>query len=283
MPYHSRTVPLTARTFSLADVRLVYQRLQAYITEQGNLELANIVRQPDVPEDQFQLQLEHARTNAYKITVTINGADGSSLYEDHEGIFDSPNLPEEISQIFMTNATAFEGVAGRKPANKVVVNLDLSRPPLLDPNPVSAPTPNFSNLNIEGASEAWIATISDRVVGIMGSRKNRRGFLHAAFVYDIGMMLIALPVILYVCWKASNLVNAHLASVHPVVSATAYIYLSLLTLWAYRGLFGYTKWAFPTVELEGPRSSSARHRRLWAAIAVGLIGKLLYDVLTVLL
>jgi hypothetical protein len=132
-------------------------------------------------------------------------------------------------------------------------------------------------LAIEGVTDAWLATIADRVLGVLKGRKNKRDFLHRAFVYDAGMMLFGVPAGLYLCWKAAPSINACLT--HGFSSGAAYVYVIFVVLWIYRILFGYTKWAFPTMEIEEDKAVSARHRRWWYAILAGLVSALIYDVL----
>src|SRR5262249_58955758 len=99
---------------------------------------------------------------------------------------------------------------GRKPGNSFSLTLDFSKPPLLDVNnAVSSPTPNRSQLFIEGNNDAWVATIADHVMSVISSRQNKRGWLHKAFIYDVGLYLIGFPMALYACWKSSDFVNNH--------------------------------------------------------------------------
>lgn len=280
MAHYKRAIPLTGRLLSIADFRTLYQRLTAIVATERERELASFTRPPNMSEEQFHAELELWRVNAYRVTVTIAGEDGSSLYEDNEGIFTSPNLPQAISYIFMTNMTAYETVARRKPINNFILNMDLQKLALLDNNhPLSNPTPNFSNLTIEGSETAWLATIEDRVMDVMDNRKHKRSFLHGAFRYDAGLMLFAVPVGLYACWKLSGFIDKHLGSTHTILAASAYIYLFFLAVWAYRVLFGYTKWAFPTVELLEATSTSKKHRTAWYWLMTAIGGSLAYDVL----
>lgn len=280
MAYQKRYIPLKGYTISIKDAKRIYQLLSAYVTAEGASDVEAFTKPPNMTDQDFAAEKQRWLSNAYKITVTINGIDESSLYEDHEGIFDSPNLPSRIANIFMTNVTAFEGTTRMKPANSFQLNIDFSKPPLLDGNNlVSSPTPNFSHVTIEGTKDSWLATIADKVTGVVGPKKNRRRFLHAPFVYDFGLMVFGVPAGLYLCWKSSGFVYESFSSMHGVVTAAAYIYLFFLALWGYRIMFGYAKWAFPIVELEEEKSASAQHRIFWLAIVLGVLGNFAYDVL----
>jgi hypothetical protein len=54
---------------------------------------------------------------------------------------------------------------------------------------------------------------------------------------------------------------------------------SLAVAWAYCIFFGYTKWAFPTVELEESRDVAKRHRAFWYVISVSILGAALKEIL----
>jgi hypothetical protein len=49
------------------------------------------------------------------------------------------------------------------------------------------------------------------------------------------------------------------------------MYVFVVAVWGYRALFGYTKWAFPTVELSDNRDLSMQHRAIWSVIILGLV------------
>lgn len=143
-------------------------------------------------------------------------------------------------------------------------------------NPVSNPTANNSRFVVEGDRDAWTASISEAVMGILDKRRNGRGLLHSAFVYDFGLMLLGLPLGLYICWRLSGPIGKYLGSANSFLATVAYLYLMMLGLWLYRLMFGYTKWAFPPVELDMENQSS-RHRAVWYAIMLGTLSGVIVE------
>jgi len=275
----TKRIPIGAVTVSLADVKKIFERLSKHLGEEADRQTKDLIKPLDQGQEEFDEHVAEARKNAFRITVTVAGSDGQDLYGDTLALFHSPNLPDEISRIYMTNVVAYEGHTRRRPPNAFSMLLDFSKPPLIDnDNPVSNPTPNNSNVSVEGASETWVASIVDATMGILGKRNNGRKLLHAAFIYDFGLMLLGLPLGLYVCLRLSSLVEASLGSVHPFLSAVAYVYLMLVGLWLYRILFGYTKWAFPTVELSDTKSRSQNHRAFWYTIVTGLVSAAIFEI-----
>lgn len=276
----SKQIPIHSITVSWADVKRIYERLSVHVKEQEEREIAQLEKRDDQTDEDFDTFKENAKKHAFRITVTVGGKSGSSLYGDTVELFDSPNLPNTIFSVFMTNVTAYQGFAQVRPLNNFAFNLDFSKPPLLDgKNLVSSATLNFSNLGVEGENDAWVATISEAVMGVLDERKNTRSLIHQAFIYDVGLALFGLPAGFYLCWKLSSLIETYFGSINSVVSGAIYVYLILMATWAYRILFGYTKWAFPSVELKESDQSVLKHRNFWFLIVLGLVSRILWEVL----
>ena len=277
--FPSKRIPLHSILISIQDVKRIFERLLRHVEEQADREIAALQKPEGQSEEDFDKKKAIIKNEAFRITVTIRGKSGEAIFGDSAEIFKSPNIPEEISSIFMTNIVAYEGFANEKPINSFDLQIDFSKPPLLDSkNWVSAPTTNLSELNISGERESWVASIEDAVIGVLRNRKTRRSLIHQAFVYDFGLFIIGVPFALYICWRLSGYVEAYLGSINHFLSAAAYVYLFFVVLWIYRILFGYTKWAFPTVELVESKNVARRHRAFWYVIVVGILGNAIWDV-----
>jgi hypothetical protein len=271
---------LRAVQISLEDVRRIYLRLGGLVSGEGDREIAQIARPEGKSEEQFKIEMESLKAEAFRITVTITGRDGESLFGDDDSVFASPNIPGAVSTIYMTNRVAYEGVAKHSPQNLFELFLDFSKPPLLDSkNYVSSPTPNNSNLMAEGASDAWVAAVYGAVDGVMMHRRTRRGLMHRGFAYDFGLIVFAIPVALYACAKLAGVVAAIFERGGVFLMSAAYVYIFFALIFGYRILFGYAKWAFPTMELENNRDQSIMHRLFWSAIMLGILGNVGWEFL----
>jgi hypothetical protein len=136
--FTTKQIPLRAMTIGLDDVKRIFERLSKHVEEEAERQTNELIRPPDQSEEDFARQVAVARRNAFRITVTISGTDGEELFGDNRALFDSPNLPDEIRSIYMTNMAAYQGQTGRKPANGFALTLDFQKPPLVDNNnPVS--------------------------------------------------------------------------------------------------------------------------------------------------
>ena len=166
-----------------------------------------------------------------------------------------------------------------QPRNWLTLTLDFSKPPLMDwRNPVSNPTPNLSNLTVSGDENAWVAAICHEIMKRLDNRGNSRGFLHRAFFYDIGVWLIGIPFAFFVTAKLISEITKLFEGFNPVIEVAAYVYVFFLVLVGYRVLFGYTRWAFPTVELISPRDTANKHRKFWYAVMVGIVGTAIWSI-----
>jgi hypothetical protein len=265
---------------ALADVSNIYERLARLLSEQAEIEISRTRKFADQTDEQFDAWKKNVRKEAFKITVTVFGREGESLFGDDVKVFQSPILPNKIQSIYATNITAYRGVARSAPVNSFELTLDFSKPPLLDANNLaSSPTPNFSQLIVQGDRDGWVASVTEAVIGVTRANKTPRGWIHKAFVYDLGLFAIGMPAAIFVCWRFSDFINFYVGAAHAVVSGAAYIYIVLSVLMVYRALFGYAKWAFPTMELTNNHDSAMTHRGVLATILLAIIGNFIYDIL----
>lgn len=263
----------------MVDVRRIVERLLQHVNDESQREFARLVELN--PENLARREeIEKDCEQAYRISVTIVGRDGESLFGHGIEPFDSPNLPEPVLAIYISNVAAYQAIVGRAPTNTFTLHLDFSIPPLIDnENPVSSPTQNFSNFTVEGDRNEWVASIHQAVMDVIEKKWNGRKFLHAASVYDIGLFFLGFPASIYLCWRFSGHVETWLGAINPFLSGAAYIYIFFLILNLYRVLFGYTKWAFPTVELASNESRSKRHRTFWFVLLAGIAASTISDLI----
>ena len=200
-----KVLPLRSLNLSLADVGRIFDRLSRQVEEQAEGDIQKLHKTEDQDEDAFTANINNIKENEFRISITITGQDWSSLFGYSSDLFRSPSLPDRVVSIYMSNMAAYHAFAGHDPQNRFQLNLDFSKPPLIDTiNPVSAPTPNVSSLSIEGDRDAWLAVIQEAVVGVIENRRNRRTWLHRALIYDYGLFFLGAPAALYACWRVSG-------------------------------------------------------------------------------
>ena len=275
----AKEIPLKLIKMSIDDVEKIFVRLLGHVHEQGDREVNRLVKSEKQSEDEFNEYKNNIKEGAFRVTVTIIGSDGARLFGDNKELFRSANLPDKISSIYMSNITAYEGVIGSRPANLFQLTLDFSEPPLIDALlPVSSPTPNNSLLIVSGKRDSWVASISDAVFDVLNNRKVARGLPHRSFAYDVGLFVFGFPFSFWACWVLSDFIETYLALMGGFVSGLAYVYVVLVSVFIYRILFGYTRWAFPTMELESKRNNATKHRVFWYGIITSIVSGLIVSI-----
>ncbi|TIO06903.1 MAG: hypothetical protein E5X88_21040 [Mesorhizobium sp.] len=273
----NKEIPLGSYTVSIESVRKIYKGLQRTVDEEADLALAKWELLPDQTKEQSEAQKKEVRAKAFKVTVSLYAEDGSRTYGETEEIFDLPEDAPFVTKIYMTNQTSFKAIANTNPANLFELMLDFSQPPLLDANNVvSSPTYNASKLTIGSVREGWLAGIEKIVLSHLDKRHRFRTRLHAPFAYDHGLIIFGFPLGFYACWLASDLVDKWTTN-NQFLRTAAYVYIVVASLWVYRVLFGYTKWAFPLAELKEQRGRPKVHRAFWWGLVLLLAGKVFWD------
>jgi hypothetical protein len=273
----NKEIPLGSYTVSIESVRKIYRGLKRIVTEEADLTLAKWELLPDQTKEQFEARKKEVRERAFRVTVTLIRADGSNTYGDSEEILDLSGEASFVTKIHMTNKAAFFQLANTNPENSFELLLDFSQPPLIDSRSVvSSPTLNTSKLTISSMREGWLAGVEKVVTNHIDQRHRFRSLFHGPFVYDHGMLLFGLPLGFYLCWLASGAVDKWVEN-NSFLKSAAYIYIIVASLWVYRVLFGYTKWAFPIAELKEQQSRPKLHRKFWWGLVALLTAKVFWD------
>lgn len=277
----AKTIPIGGVKIALKDVAAIFERLSLQVQEQAEIDTSQLVKVATQSQEDFENEIKGLRREVYKVTAFITGRDGSSLTAESSAVFaDTANLPDKIASILVSNTPAFQRRLGTQPANSFALNFDFNIPPLFEfSTALSAPTSNNTNLQVQGNRASWVAGVQAAVQSITSERRTQRTWLHRAFIYDAGLMLIGVPVALYTCWKLSPLIDKHVAPMGAFATAFVYLYASVLIIWVYRGFFGYAKWAFPYVELTDNADRSGKHRATLGAVVLALAANVVWEVL----
>lgn len=269
--WYEDDIPVRGCELSLPRIKAAYRELSVLTRREGERIVGLLKKADDVSEEDFQKRNEFLKGDAFKLTVSIIGFDGSTAYGESENIFDSKNLPFPIKAIFFTNANSFKPHAnGDVPRNRFYVWLHFSKPPLFDPNPlVSDPTPNESKVELKAEDVVYFRAVQNIVASKLSSTKRWHSFIHQKFAYDLGLWFIALPYSLY--WITTGLDRFFPASGHNASFRIAfYIYGLGSSLFLYRALIGYVKWAIPVNTLEENKDKAFRHRVILSGIVLAL-------------
>jgi hypothetical protein len=169
-------------------MKRLFAALKVFTDNEREKFLAQITQPTGMITEEFIVQKEHIRNNAFRITVTIFGVDGENRFGNSEQLFEAANLPEIIRGIYMTNLTSYKTIFGCDPKNNFQVNISFDKPALFDWSLVlSAPTPNVSNLIVKSFDMTFANAVVATVMKNVERKKRRVTFLHGPYSYDLGL------------------------------------------------------------------------------------------------
>lgn len=278
------TIEIHGYRFELQSIKAAYNELQALVDAEGDRIVASLKKEDGETQERFVGRKRWARANAFLITVTIIGEDGTSTYGSNQEIFDSKNLPNPIKAIFFTNENSYRSEAnGNLPSNRFRVWLNFNKTPIFDPSPLlSEPTPNGSKVEIHSDSVSFFRAVQNIVNTKIKRKRQMFFFMHAKFAYDIGLWSIALPYSLYFVSVSVNRI-APIGGQYEYIRTALYIYLIGLAILFYRAVVGYFKWVFPVNSLKENEDSGSFHRWFFGLGATGAVGgilKILWEFIT---
>ncbi len=265
--WYEERIPIRGNHLTLSDVKASYRELQQLNAREGASIISKLVKLENEGDEAFDSRKAFLLQDAFRVTVSIVGFDGQTVYGETQEVFDAEDVPFPIKTIYFTNLTAFKRNAnGNKPANFFGVALAFDKPPLFDPNPlVSDPTPNESEAVLECQDVAFFRAAQTIVRQRLNSKRRWYAFIHEKFAYDVGLWLCAFPYALY--WIAVY-AEYFFPAERPNWSyrIAFFIYGIGISLFAYRALFGYVKWAFPVNRLHENNDAATANRVVLAAI-----------------
>lgn len=272
--WYESEIPIRGYVFDLESIRLAYRDLSEIVRSDGERIIALIKKPDDKSDAEFAEEMAELHKNAFKITVSIIGGDDHiTCYGEDETIFLNPNLEYPIKTIFFTNENAYKAISnGSLPKNRFSVWINFEKPPLFDPNPlISEPTRNSSNAVIKSEDISFFRSVKNVIDSKIKNKKSSYAKIHEKFSYDFGMWAFWIPYLLY---NITIYMNKYAPSEGPLSAyrPALFIYGCGLGLILYRFLFGYLKWAFPVNTLLSNRDTATRHRWLFGAILLAILG-----------
>jgi hypothetical protein len=272
---YTKRVAMSACRLRAGDLKRLYQLINEKQIEAGNSVVAAFWKTEEESREQFEGRCKRAK-DAFITTVQITGANAEVVTGHGESFFDSGLLPERIVSIEYDTAFSPKAQLNLIPNDRASVFLDFSRPRMLDRGLPSEPTPNNSNWFVTAQSEGWSTSLSARLEQFFAERRTRVEWLHRSNTYDGLLIVMGFPLAL---WGGYRIGHAISASVHmpSAVETGLYVYAFFLSLSVFRWMFSYARWVFPKIELDSEKSTSGRHRALWAGLALGILGSALWD------
>ena len=88
--------PIRSVIVSIEDVKKIHGRLIQHVQEEGKLSVDKFNKPDNVSNEEFEDEKKRIEQQAFRVSITVVGDDGSSLYGDNVSIFDSPTMPDNI-------------------------------------------------------------------------------------------------------------------------------------------------------------------------------------------
>lgn len=273
---YATIAPIAACKLSRADLKRLYALINARQTEIRAATMLVLAQQPNETAGQYA-ERRAGVAAAFVTGVVVNGDKGESVSGDGDYIFDEPLAPDRIVSITIDTSFSPQNRLNFTPDSVGSVYLDFSRPPLLNFNGLpTSPTPNNSAWTVKAKEEAWFVALSTQLQTFFRERSTKLDWLHGPATYDLLLLLLGAPLSLWGSYRLGKLISTHQMLPDSFMPAI-YVYGFFLSANIFRALFSYSRWIFPKVELDFSSGAPLRHRALWYALAIGIVGSALYD------
>lgn len=279
--------PLAACRLRREDLQRLYRIINDRQIEYGKEVVSQLGQQPNESVEQFEARKERVGS-AFYTTVNVTGRHNEIVSGSGEAFLAGENMPEEIVTVYYTTAAAplAVGIGENLLRSKATMLLDFSRPTALDLGKMpSFGTENASSFQIISASETWFTALNTHVTRLFEDRRSGFDWLHKHGTYDLLLVVVGLPFALCLVYKLSATVER--LGLSTFLTSAIYVYIFIFGLFVFRGLFSYSRWVFPKVEILSQQSQTFRHRARWGAIVggvlIGVFGGAAWDAIKALL
>jgi hypothetical protein len=272
--------PIKACRLRRDDLARLYRIINDRQIEYGQTFVNQVLaQQPSETLDQFH-ERQTRVMNAFVTTVSVTGSNKEVVSGSGEHFVTSENIPDNILTVFYSTITG-PNALGIILQNKATLLLDFSRPTVLDFTKLPTfATPNNSNFEIVASSEAWFTTLNTRLTQLFDERRTPFNWLHQPGIYDLILFILGLPFALWIDYRFSPSIDT--LKLPSVLATGLYVYLFVAGLFIFRGIFTYSRWVFPKIEIQTEASPPLRHRAVWAAIMIGVFGGAVWDAIKAL-
>ena len=277
------SAPIKACRLRREDLARLYRIINDRQTEYGQTFVNQVLAQtPAESQEEFQARKDRV-ANSFVTTVNVTGSNNEIVSGSGEHFLASGNIPDNILTVFYTTIAGPNavGITREFLQNRATLMLDFSRPTILDFTKLPTfATPNTSNFEIVASSEAWFTTLNTRLTQLFDERRTGFNWLHRQGIYDLLLFIVGLPFALWIDYRFSPIIDK--LKLATVLTVGLYVYLFFAGLFIFRGIFTYSRWVFPKVEIQSESSPPLRHRAVWAAIMIAVFGVAVSDAIKAL-
>ncbi len=269
------------RSFSVDknELRKLLEILQERAYAAAELEEKHLIRLDDQTDEEFE-QTKKDLNEGFKLFITLSGIDGRKLTGDIDEIFDSPNYPPEVEEVFFDTSTPLRFRHNYFPRNKMILFLDFRKAEVLNFSILpSEETLNESNFEIIGKDVTWVNGVFKEFLSFIEEKPSTIPWIHRHSIYDLIVWIIGFPLSFWICNKLSIKIEGFFGSYSVFLKAALYFYVFIIALNVLRIAFLYARWIWPLTEYKSEKSKSLKHKALFSLIASGIGLPALYDII----
>jgi hypothetical protein len=261
------------------ELRYLLDLLQEKSSGAAEIEVEYVKELEGQTDEQLQ-QASKDLQDGFRLSITISGSEGGKLTEGIEELFDSPDFPEEVKDVFFNSEIPLHAKYNCQPRNKIILFLDFGRPRLLRFTMLSPKEPrNESNIEVTGQDAAWVNGVFQEFSGFVSRRPSAFPWLHRNSVYYIIVLLLGIPLGFWVCRQAAPSVEIILAGHSPYLRAAVYFCIFVFSLSTLRTGWRYARWIWPLIEYRSARNKYIKHKVAFIALLFIPGIYVLYDIL----
>jgi len=272
---------ITSFSANKDELLKLFKKLEERNYAAGDIEVSNF-KQMDQSKEEYEKSKE-ALKNSFKTQICVAGTDGEQIIGAILEVFNSPNFPDKLKSILVSSDSLFQFNYGIKPRNNFTLFIDFNKPQILDFSFLpSQATPNESNICVTGFDATWVHGVFSEANNFIDRHSSKLTWIHRHSIYDLLLWLLGLPFGFWVVYNLSGFLDKVFGSLSQFIRSAVYVYVFLASLLIFRLAFHYARWVWPLVEYQSPKDKAYKHRITIVTIYIGLIGKLLYDLIKII-
>lgn len=267
--------PIDSLIINKADLYKFLQILQERANSACDIECNHV--ESFIPSENLEKSKEDLRSCS-TLKITITGHDGEELFGSINDVFESLSFPEQIKSIFLNSELLYKSRFNYFPRNRLELFIDFGKPKVLDFSfSPSDKTPNDSSFIVEGYDNTWVNGVYREIDNFFEKRSSKISGIHKNSIYDLFLWILGVPIGFWTCFKMASIIQQ--AFINSFLQSALYVYIFFLSLLIFRILFHYFRWLYPKIQYKSSNDLSIIHRGFFYTIAIGLIGKFLYDMI----
>lgn len=266
-------------TIDKTGLRGLLEMLQERAYAAAEIEKHKFQRRPDHTDELYEQAMKDI-DEGFELFLTLSGVDGRKLSGNITDVFDSPNFPDEVLNVFFDTSTKLRIRHNYVPLNKMILFLDFRKPEVFNFSVLpSQETQNESNLAVEGSDATWVNGVFKEFFDFVQRRPSTLPWLHRHSVYDVMLWLVGFPLSFWICSKLSPHIESLFRQQSVFLKSALYLYVFIVALNLLRVAFHYARWIWPLTEFQSERNVTKKHKAIFSLLVSGLGLKALYDLL----